>query len=372
MISSEVQRTLVKSPPELWAEISDPDSLAKHLGDFGEISITRVDPEQKVEWQAGDTSGSVVIKPSGWGTKVKLTVTRPDPAVEPEPERADVHQPEAATEPETGAPLADDAQPAAAHVSRAEPQLDTGPAGEPTSDLEAELEPQPAGEAEPEMVAADDEPEVLEDDEPFVVPLEDELEHETELIAEFGPSFEHLPAQPLEARRGFFARLFGRFRGETVAQDDLTELPPLDEPKLGRETPDADDAWAEWAGKPATAAAIAEAKPAHAQPAPSVEHEPSVEHQPSVEPEPSGEPELSIEPTSAVETEPAPIAPVTSEHEADAESEPEADAESAPEPNDISAEIAAAEEVAAEQVTAVLTGVLDRLGAAHHRPFSRS
>jgi hypothetical protein len=39
---------------------------------------------------------------------------------------------------------------------------------------------------------------------------------------------------------------------------------------------------------------------------------------------------------------------------------------------DIAAEIRAAEEVAAEQVTAVLTGVLDRLGAAHHRPFSRS
>jgi hypothetical protein len=37
----------------------------------------------------------------------------------------------------------------------------------------------------------------------------------------------------------------------------------------------------------------------------------------------------------------------------------------------------AAEEVApahvtAEEVTAVLTAVLDRLGAAHHRPFSRS
>ncbi|HEY2571608.1 MAG TPA: hypothetical protein VGI27_09040, partial [Solirubrobacteraceae bacterium] len=76
MISSEVQRTLVKSPPELWAEISDPASLARHLGEFGEIRITRVEPEQRVEWQAGDTTGSVVIKPSGWGTKVKLTVTR--------------------------------------------------------------------------------------------------------------------------------------------------------------------------------------------------------------------------------------------------------------------------------------------------------
>ena len=76
MVSSEVQRTLVKSPPELWAEISDPDSLARHLGEFGEIRITRVEPEQRVEWEADDTSGSVVIKPSGWGTKVKLTVKR--------------------------------------------------------------------------------------------------------------------------------------------------------------------------------------------------------------------------------------------------------------------------------------------------------
>jgi hypothetical protein len=39
---------------------------------------------------------------------------------------------------------------------------------------------------------------------------------------------------------------------------------------------------------------------------------------------------------------------------------------------DISAELMAAEEVGAEEVTAVLTAVLDRLGAAHHRPFSRA
>jgi hypothetical protein len=38
----------------------------------------------------------------------------------------------------------------------------------------------------------------------------------------------------------------------------------------------------------------------------------------------------------------------------------------------IEAELERAEEAAEEQVTAVLTGVLDRLGAAHHRPFSRA
>ena len=49
---------------------------------------------------------------------------------------------------------------------------------------------------------------------------------------------------------------------------------------------------------------------------------------------------------------------------------PEAD--SRPAGQDLAAELRAAEEVAAEQVEAVLTAVLDRLGAAHHRPFSRS
>jgi hypothetical protein len=39
---------------------------------------------------------------------------------------------------------------------------------------------------------------------------------------------------------------------------------------------------------------------------------------------------------------------------------------------DIAGELKAAEETEDAEVTAVLTSVLDRLGAAHHRPFSRS
>ena len=72
-VSSEVQRTLVKSPPELWAELSDPTALARHLGELGEIRITRVEPEKTVEWEAADATGMVRLKPSGWGTKVTLT-----------------------------------------------------------------------------------------------------------------------------------------------------------------------------------------------------------------------------------------------------------------------------------------------------------
>src|SRR5690349_3844111 len=67
------KRTLVKSPPELWAEVSDLEALAKHLGEFGEIKITRLEPETTVVWEGDRVSGTVTLEPSGWGTKVTLT-----------------------------------------------------------------------------------------------------------------------------------------------------------------------------------------------------------------------------------------------------------------------------------------------------------
>jgi hypothetical protein len=104
MISSEVQRTLVKSPPELWAELSDPAALARHLGDLGEIRITRIEPEKLVEWEATDTSGKVLLKPSGWGTKVTLIAARelaaPEPPPEPEPSMEVQPEPEPEPKPE--------------------------------------------------------------------------------------------------------------------------------------------------------------------------------------------------------------------------------------------------------------------------------
>jgi hypothetical protein len=67
------KRTLVKSPPELWAEVSDLEALARHLGEFGEIQITRLEPETTVVWEGDRVSGTVRLEPSGWGTKVTLT-----------------------------------------------------------------------------------------------------------------------------------------------------------------------------------------------------------------------------------------------------------------------------------------------------------
>jgi hypothetical protein len=88
----EAKRTLVKSPPELWAELSDAAALARHLGEFGEIRITRTQPESVVEWEGDLASGSVQIEASGWGTKVTLTAEpqqppAPEPPPPPEPAR---------------------------------------------------------------------------------------------------------------------------------------------------------------------------------------------------------------------------------------------------------------------------------------------
>ena len=73
MTELQASRTLVKSPPELWAECSDAASLARHLGQFGAIRITRLEPETAVAWEGERARGTVRIEPAGWGTKVILT-----------------------------------------------------------------------------------------------------------------------------------------------------------------------------------------------------------------------------------------------------------------------------------------------------------
>jgi hypothetical protein len=91
------KRTLVKSPPELWEELSEVDRLARHLDAFGEIRITKLEPEHTVAWEGEHASGTVSIEPSGWGTKVTLTAELPE-AEPPEPE-AEPEPPEPAPEP---------------------------------------------------------------------------------------------------------------------------------------------------------------------------------------------------------------------------------------------------------------------------------
>ena len=94
MTSLQASRTLVKSPPELWAELSDVGTLVRHLGEFGEIRITKSHPEARVEWEADRASGTVRLEPTGWGTRVVLTVETPDdePQVPADPSRAEAER----------------------------------------------------------------------------------------------------------------------------------------------------------------------------------------------------------------------------------------------------------------------------------------
>jgi hypothetical protein len=69
MASVEVSRTLVKSPPELWEELQ-----GERIGEaLGGAEVRPTEPERVLSWQSEDASGTAVLEPSSWGTKVTLT-----------------------------------------------------------------------------------------------------------------------------------------------------------------------------------------------------------------------------------------------------------------------------------------------------------
>ena len=174
MPEPRAQRTLVKSPPELWAELSDIDALARHLGEFGEIRITRLDPETTVAWEGDRACGTVALEPAGWGTKVTITAKLAEEvvvepvAVEPAPEPVAV-EPEpvvVAVEPEPEPELV-----------AVEPEPEAPPTEAPKVGFFARLfgrrrEVEPVVEVEPEAEAA----EVAVDPEPVAVEPEPEPE----------------------------------------------------------------------------------------------------------------------------------------------------------------------------------------------------
>jgi len=80
------QRTLVKSVPELWAELSESALLGRMLHEpFGEIRITRRTPESNIDWESELAAGSVELHPSGFGTRVRLTAQFAHSAPAPTP-----------------------------------------------------------------------------------------------------------------------------------------------------------------------------------------------------------------------------------------------------------------------------------------------
>jgi hypothetical protein len=69
MAPIEVERTLVKSPPELWSEIGSDEALGRWLGN---VSVRAAEPPGRLEWARSDSTGTIELEPSGWGTKVRV------------------------------------------------------------------------------------------------------------------------------------------------------------------------------------------------------------------------------------------------------------------------------------------------------------
>ena len=118
MPTVEVSRTLVKSPPELWSELSG-ERLREAVG---ADKVSPSEDERLLAWEGASSRGTATLEPSGWGTKVILRAEievevstlepevaslglwsrfrglQPPAAPEPEPERPTPEQVEQALE----------------------------------------------------------------------------------------------------------------------------------------------------------------------------------------------------------------------------------------------------------------------------------
>jgi len=150
MISCEAERTLVKSPPELWALLSDPELLAEHLGELGEVRIVRVEPESSVEWEGQGVAGAVHLKASGWGTRVTITASRQPPEPPPAPEPEPVVEPELMVEPEPESELEPEPERQLGFFARIFRRRKLEPMPEPQPEPESASEPEPEA-PEPEQ-----------------------------------------------------------------------------------------------------------------------------------------------------------------------------------------------------------------------------
>jgi hypothetical protein len=319
MAELTAQRTLVKSPPELWEELSEVERLAKHLDAFGDIKITKLDPEHTVAWEGEHASGTVSIEPSGWGTKVLLTAALPGEPPE-----------EAASESPTDSG-----------------DIDPPPDGSRPVENVSEVERR--GDGELETAAHGGGPESAGDGE---VAEASESGVESDAAADTKPST--LAVAPESdphslPRRGLWSRLGRWLRGE----------------ELGRPS----------AREPHRAAWVPPALEGPAAPAPEPETR-AVEPGPD-DPEndaPAAEPSSEQREDDAPTAEPASEEPAVGSPEADRNAAPPANepvvAALRPEPAE-TPPMDQAGAIDAEQAQSVLDRTLDTLGSAHHRPFSR-
>jgi hypothetical protein len=80
MANVQLERTLVKSAPELWDELATGRALGRRLG---EIQIGATEPPHRLEWSSDVARGVIELEASGWGTRIRAQAdTAPGPAWE--------------------------------------------------------------------------------------------------------------------------------------------------------------------------------------------------------------------------------------------------------------------------------------------------
>jgi hypothetical protein len=406
MISSEVQRTLVKSAPELWSELSDEAALARHLSEFAHVRIAQMQPEERIDWVADGARGSILIKPSGWGTRVTLTLQRervstsagaarpqpatPDGAARPvtpgsfaQSATPDVvpAQPKTAAPPAPGraappaAPPRESPTPQPPESGRPEPGVPESPAPAPDSPAQEPAaakpraaQPQASDSPAPETTTPDrDAPAVNTALEPASPAAQDTAASQREVIP----------------RRGLFARVVSSWQRALAWAERPSEARPVTPDPAAAETPAAAGASNDGTDRPAaptpesSSMAGAAERPGTTAATDGVPASPLDEPSPSAstQPRPSdrGTSQLPIpslphpDHASPPQDSPAPKPSAAADAARTSEPRPVAGGE-----KDLSAELRAAEEAPDEGDAAVLRAVLDSLGSAHHRPFSRA
>jgi len=84
---TEVERTLVKSPPELWELVDDRELMRRWAEELagsapsGEIEVAEREPGHRLAWRSGvggaDLSVELEIAEKGWGTSVSIRAAGP-------------------------------------------------------------------------------------------------------------------------------------------------------------------------------------------------------------------------------------------------------------------------------------------------------
>jgi hypothetical protein len=71
MYSIELERTLVRSPHELWDKIFDHPGISRWLRG---VQIRATQPPNRIEWDFRGANGVIELEAAQWGTKVRARV----------------------------------------------------------------------------------------------------------------------------------------------------------------------------------------------------------------------------------------------------------------------------------------------------------